>query len=201
MINKKIAATVIALSMSMAMFTACSSDNGSQTSDVVVLSSKSTDAASETSADASADSSADSSSDAKVNEGFVFEYNNIQICVNNNMKDIYDALGKEDKYQESASCAALGMAKTYVYGNGAFQIQTTPDNDRDVITSIVLINDTVQTAEGIRIGSSKDDVIKAYGESEEGTDTTLVYSKAGAKLVIVLTNDQVSQIVYNASVV
>jgi hypothetical protein len=62
---------------------------------------------------------------------------------------------------------------------------------------IVLTDDSVSTPEGISIGSSRDEVIAAYGESfTENASGTLTYTDGTTKLMIGIKDGAVSAIHY-----
>lgn len=131
-------------------------------------------------------------------EGYEFEFKGQKIRVNTDMNSVLPNLGTDYAYFEAASCAGIGMSKTYTFGNGSVIISTNPNGAVDVIASIALTDDTIQTPEGIYIGSSKDDVIKAYGNATEETESTLTYQKNDTMIVFVLSdNGTVNNIIYN----
>ena len=130
-------------------------------------------------------------------EGFVFNYRGAEVRVNTDMNKILSTLGDDYSYFEAASCAGLGMSKSYTYGGGSVVISTNPNGDLDVISTIALYDDTVQTAEGVYIGCTKDQVTAAYGESADATDTTSTYELNDTMLVIVTDGTTVTSIVYN----
>lgn len=127
--------------------------------------------------------------------GYTFESNGVKIAMNEKATPILDKLGKANKTFESKSCAFDGLDKEYTY-NG-FVLKTYPDKDVDYIASITLFDDTVETTEGISIGDSKENVIKAYGECKE-SDTVCEYKKGDMKLLFIITDDVVSSIQYVA---
>ena len=134
-------------------------------------------------------------------EGYVFKYRGADIRVNTDMNDILSTLGDDYAYFEAASCAGLGMSKTYTYGSGSVVISTNPNGAVDVISSVALYDDTVQTPEGIYIGCTKDQVVAAYGQASEETDTTLTYELNDTVLVFVFDgNGKASNIIYNGIV-
>ena len=90
------------------------------------------------------------------------------------------------------------MSKTYTYKGGSFSISTNPSGNSDIISSIMLNDDTVSTAEGICIGSTSDEVVAAYGESANATETTMTYDKGSSSIVFVLQDGKVNNIIYNA---
>lgn len=139
-------------------------------------------------------SSNNNSSD--VYEGYVFKLKDTEIELNAKMADLTGKLGKEDAYFESNSCAFQGLDKVYTYGSVV--ISTYPLENVDYVYTIELKDDTVETPEGIYIGSSKADVEKAYGTPSSTTDTAYIYTKGESQLNIMFEEDAVSNIVYMA---
>src|SRR5574344_807174 len=193
---KKIAALALAASMLMAM-AACTSEAQPVSSDVKVIATEAQNGSQncETGAAPTVDENAAS-------ENYVFTYQGVNVIVSTSMNDIIDSLNAvagEPKYFEAASCADDGMSKTYTYNGGSFTVSTNPNGPVDVIANITLYDDTVSTAEGICIGSTKDEVSAAYGEATTSTDTTYTYEKGTSTLVFVFDADsKVSTIIYNA---
>jgi len=134
-------------------------------------------------------------------EGYVFTYKGTEVRVNTDMNKILSSLGDDYSYFEAASCAGLGMSKTFTYGGGSVVISTNPNGAVDVISSIALYDDTVQTPEGIYIGCSKDQVKAAYSNPTDETDTTLSYELNDTMLVFIFNGDgNVVNILYNGIV-
>lgn len=128
--------------------------------------------------------------------GYTFDLSGVSVAMNAEMAPIVDELGEADSYFESESCAFQGLDKVYTYGS--VQISTYPENDVDYVYSVVLKDDTVETPEGIMIGSSKDDVIAAYGDPTTETDASLSYTKGDCILAFILDGDTVTDITYTA---
>ena len=134
-------------------------------------------------------------------EGYIFNYRGTEIRVNTDMNKILSSLGDDYSYFEAASCAGLGLSKTFTYGGGSVVISTNPNGAIDVIAGIALYDDTVQTPEGIYIGCTKDQVVAAYGNAAEETDTTSTYELNDTMLVFVFNGDgKVTNILYNGIV-
>ena len=131
-------------------------------------------------------------------DGFAFKYNGTDIVPNAKMEPITTALGEPTKYFESDSCAFQGKDKVYTYGSVV--INTYPDNEVDYVYTIELKDDTVQTPEGIYIGSSVDDVKAKYGEPANDTGVALVYEKGTSTLNFGYADGVVTSIVYYAVV-
>ena len=83
------------------------------------------------------------------------------------------------------------------YNYGGFQIKTYPDNSKDFIDTVTIKNDSVSTPEGITIGSSRDEVIAAYGEDYEEKGDGLIYKNGKTTLNIVVRGGAVTSIYYD----
>ena len=68
------------------------------------------------------------------------------------------------------------------------------------MSSIVIKDDSVKTPEGVTVGSTRDEMIAAYGENYAEEAGMLVYAKDGMKLMFLLKNDMVSSIQYTSTV-
>ena len=117
---------------------------------------------------------------------YVFLAGDVKVAVNDNMAGVLEALGEPQSYFEAESCAS------------GFSITTRQEGEEDFVNSILLTDDSVTTPEGIYLGSSGSDVIAAYGESQDGFETLLIYTKNGATLNFVLSEDKVVSIEYLA---
>ena len=96
---------------------------------------------------------------------------------------------------ESPSCAFDGMDIAYSYPG--FELYAFRDNGKDVITQVVLRDDTVETPEGIYIGSKKADVDKAYSSYGSANGNHYTLKKGNCTLLIILNEDVVSSIQYS----
>lgn len=129
-----------------------------------------------------------------VEEKYSFIYNNVQITPGNDIAPILNSLGESTKYYEAASCAFNGLDKMYTYGS--LQVNTYPDGGCDRVLSIVLLDDSIMTPEGITIGTEKDKVIAVYGTDFEVGETALIYKKGGTELRFILRDGYVTSIQY-----
>lgn len=137
-------------------------------------------------------------SEKAAGKGYVFQYNGVTVSVDADMAPVLEALGEPSKYFESASCAFEGLDKFYTYSS--FEIETYPQGEKDYVSTIVLKDDAVSTAENIYIGSSLTDVTNAYGTDYTEQGSMLVYYKDGMKLCIFVENDAVTSIQYFSTV-
>ena len=193
--TSKILAAALAASMMLALG-ACSSEVAPVSSDVNVISTEAQGANPQQGAgvEVTVDPNA-------ADTNFAFSYEGVDVIVGTDMNSLVDSLAAvagEPQYFEAASCAGDGMSKTYTYKGGSFSISTNPSGNSDIISSIMLNDDTVSTKEGICIGSTADEVTAAYGESSNATETTMTYEKGSSSIVFVLQDGKVNNIIYNA---
>lgn len=131
-------------------------------------------------------------------KGYVFETDGQKIAVDMDMSAVEKQLGEPVKYFEEPSCAAEGIAKIYTYAG--FEIDTYPDQGKDLIQSIFLMDDTVATAEGVDLSMTKDDVIAIYGNGYTEEGNCITYEKDGMKLSFFWSEEGLDQISYNSSI-
>lgn len=131
-------------------------------------------------------------------DAFVFNYNGIEIAMNANAADILAQLGEPRSYTEEASCAFVGLDKTYFYGS--FYLQTYPVGEEDFVYCVWLVDDSVTTKEGIYIGAAQEEVENAYGAAGYNGSNAYIIVAGDSKLTVILDNDVVSSIQYDAVV-
>ena len=105
------------------------------------------------------------------------------------MRDFVSALGEPDGYSAAKSCVEAGEDKIYVYGGITIYTYVTDGADR---ITLIEITGSESLPSGIHIGSTKADVIAAYGSdyTEEGTE--LLYETDGKTLGLQMKGDTVS---------
>lgn len=129
-------------------------------------------------------------------KGYVFVAGGVTVEVDADMAPILQSLGEPASYFEAASCAFEGLDKIYTYSG--FEIDTYPAQDRDLVSAVILKDDSVTTAEGICIGDSMEKLIEAYGEAAQ-ENGMLVYTKDGMKLCFILQDDSIISIEYRST--
>ena len=87
--------------------------------------------------------------------------------------EILTALGEDFTYYEAISCVYDGMDKTYDYGD--VTVYTYPDGDTDQLMELYCTGGEV-SAQGITVGSAKDDVVKTFGTGYTEEGSVLSYS-------------------------
>lgn len=129
-------------------------------------------------------------------EKYVFKSGSVEIVPGEDSSAVISALGEANSYdEEDIGCGNNEMAKVYNYVG--FQIKTYPDSSKDFIDTVTIKNDSVSTPEGITIGSSRDDVIAAYGEDYEEKGDGLIYKNGKTTLNIVVRDGAVTSIYYD----
>ncbi len=188
---KKLICIVLSLCLVLAL-TACGGDDASDNKD---------NANAQANPNASVQDSQDNPAegqDAPAEPGFAFIYNGTEIIMNAPAADTLEVLGEPKSYTEEASCAFEGLDKTYYFGS--FYLQTYPMGDVDYIYCVWLVDDSVNTAEGIYIGAPESQVEAAYGaDAYNGTNAYSV-TKGDSKLTVIIDAGVVSSIQYDAIV-
>ena len=129
---------------------------------------------------------------------YVFQSDGTDVIVGAKAQDILDSLGEPLSYYEAESCAFGDLDKVWTY-NG-FVIYTYQTDDVDYIYDIVLNSDAVSTPEGISIGDNADKVKDTYGDPDEEDSSQLVYRDGDMKLIFLTTNDAVTSIDYQSTI-
>lgn len=127
-------------------------------------------------------------------ENFTFTYSGVEITLHGDAAPVLAALGEPKSYTEEASCAFEGLDKTYYYG--PFYLTTYPMEDKDRVYTLWFADDTVSTAEGIRIGSTQAQVEQAYGQEALNDAGNCVRIQGRSRLVILLTDGIVTSVRY-----
>lgn len=145
-----------------------------------------------------ADDSQAAANGAKV-DGYVYDANGVVMTMDDEADAIVTALGEPISYFESASCAFEGLDKTYTYDG--FTLNTYPDESgKDLVSSVVLNDDTVETKEGAKLGMEASEIESIYGTEYEDLNGSFVYYKGGMRLTFVIIDGRVTSIQYSTTV-
>ena len=126
-------------------------------------------------------------------QDYYFQKGDVKITMYVPSAPIVEALGQYRSSYEAPSCAFDGMDVIYSYPG--FDLMTYVKNGEGIISGVVLRDDTVETIEGISIGSDKAAVEKAYGKFDDGANSLKII-KGSCELLIILTDGAVSSIQY-----
>ncbi|MBR1798015.1 MAG: hypothetical protein IJ757_08425 [Clostridiales bacterium] len=191
--NKKLMSIVLAACVAVSI-AACSGEE-EDTSPVVLSGGQAAEA---TVAEGDADAAPSDAENAAFSDGYVFTYNGTVITMNAPADDIIAALGDGYSYFEAPSCAYEGMDKVYTYNS--IVVRSYTRDGVDYIAAVELKDDTVATAEGIRIGSTEEDVLAAYGEDGEEGTSGIEYTKGDSFISLIFESGRVVAITYTAIV-
>lgn len=127
---------------------------------------------------------------------YSFKSGEVGFSVHHDADAVIGKLGDPIDLVETPSCGG-GAEPDREYTYAGFKFNTVNENGVNKIVKIVLTDDSVSTPEGISIGSSRDEVIAAYGESfTENASGTLTYTDGTTKLMIGIKDGAVSAIHY-----
>lgn len=132
--------------------------------------------------------------EAETKTAYAFTYKETVINLNQEAAPVIKALGGNPKCFEQQSCAYQGMDRIYTYEG--FELGTYPVNGKDCISSVYFLDNTVATQEGIKIGSSYEDMVKAYGKDYKEQNGVYRYRLGNSELSIYTTNGTVDAVEY-----
>ncbi len=112
--------------------------------------------------------------------GYIFIYNGSEIAVGMLMSDIKAMIGDENAVMEAQSCAFDGLSRQYTYGSVEFV--TYEDGDKEICCAIYLNDDMVNTAEGLRLNMTKQEMEDIYGTQYKEDGGIFTYEKGGMEL-------------------
>ncbi len=128
-------------------------------------------------------------------KAYSFVHNNVKITPNALVNPLITALGSDYQYQESPSCAFIGLDKIYRYKG--FDIYTYPDDKGvDHVLQIILTDDSVSTPEGLMIGHPAEKVAQLCGADYEKSGDNFAYTLGKTSLKIITKDGRVSSIQY-----
>ena len=140
----------------------------------------------------------DTSDDVVAVEGYSYVYNSVNIPMSVDAAPVIEALGEPVDQFEAASCAFQGLDKIFYY-NG-FELGTYPAGDKDMVSYVNFLDDSITTEKGIYIGSTAAEVIAAYGDEYTENSGSYVYHMGETKLTFIMEEDTVTSITYAAVV-
>lgn len=198
--NKKLISALMAAAM-LTGLTACGGDSQQQTQTTAAPSTTTAAAAATTAAGSS--EAQTTAAAAPVSGGVKYTYTSgsTEIAINAEADAIKAALGEPQKTFEAPSCAFDGTSYTYTYAG--FQVETYPDptDKKNKVYAVTLTDNTVQTAEGCKVGDTAEDVKKVCGEPTSEAMGYVEYKGDGVALQFFLDDngEKVTSVVYTYS--
>ena len=107
---------------------------------------------------------------------YYITYKGTRIELGKKADSVLSALGEPKSEKELPDCGDFGKQTKYEYDN--FMIYTLTNDNGETIDQIEFLNDMAETEKGICIGDASDDVISAYGNATQKSNTSIIYTKA-----------------------
>jgi len=123
-----------------------------------------------------------------------FSHGGITVEPGDDMKSVLQGLGDPISTYESPSCIFDGNDLVYTYDG--FEVNAAMIDGLETCVALFVTDDSIQTPEGISIGSSLADVLGAFGEPDEEETGQYTWFEDDRELVIVVIDDRVTSISY-----
>lgn len=125
-------------------------------------------------------------------------YNEIDVKLNLMFNTIYATLGEYNNKRAEESSYDGSTANIYEYDT--LEIETYIDNGIEKVYSITFTSPEQETKEGIKIGDSKEQMLKTYKEDyQEPIDNIFIYNISNTNLSFTIENDIIVGIRYYLS--
>ncbi|MHB1452341.1 MAG: hypothetical protein ACYCYM_00095 [Saccharofermentanales bacterium] len=128
--------------------------------------------------------------------GYVFVGEGVSIAMHAPAAPLLEQLGEPKEYFEAPSCAFQGIEKTYVYTS--FSLYTYELEGADYVASIVILDDSITTKEGVSMGDPLSKVTSVYGDGYVKSVGLYSYESDVMKLNFLIEDDAVISIEYVA---
>ena len=119
-------------------------------------------------------------------------------------KPLLDFLGVPDDTEEILSCYYEGYDKTFKYEK--VHVTSYPREGKDILDEALFYDATYSFKGGVRVGSTKDDVIKSYGDKFFMDGELMVYNETNNKsdiesprLSFTLKDDKVTTVYFDSN--
>ncbi|MBQ7943502.1 MAG: hypothetical protein IJ326_05500 [Lachnospiraceae bacterium] len=122
-------------------------------------------------------------------EDFVVDIKGVAVKLGDDMSTLEESLGEPDSYETAKSCMGAGEDKVYEYGG--ITVYTYPIDGVDVVSAIEFVGEETM-ASGIGVGSTRDEVVAAFGSDCEEDEYGMTYELGDKTLGIELDGDSVS---------
>jgi hypothetical protein len=127
-------------------------------------------------------------------QGFPFEAYGQVVYVCASAAPILEAFPEPQDVFESPSCAFDGVDITYFYPG--FELTTYPYNGEEHILSVMFIDDSITTPEGVYLGGTLENIERAYGGGYEQNGAQYRYTKGRGSLIFTLEDGFIIGIFY-----
>ncbi len=126
---------------------------------------------------------------------FYITYNGNKIELGADATALLGPLGTPISESEMGACGDMGTVTKYVYDT--IELFVLKNGSKATVDQITFRSDLIKTPEGITIGSSADDVIKAIGENcAKKTDSEIRYTNGKKNIKFTLRDGSVTGVDY-----
>ena len=125
---------------------------------------------------------------------FIFSYGEHIIKMDQDITDVLEMLGDPLGVFEAPSCAFDGIDRIFSFPG--IQIHTYPFEDKDLVHTISLRDDSVSTVEGIYLGTAPEKVFNIYGDIFENEFDMFTFTRGQTTLSLLIENNMVVAITY-----
>lgn len=129
--------------------------------------------------------------------GYVFEINDIKIAMHAEAEPILAKLGEPMDEFEADSCAFQGKERVYTYSG--FEVHTYEKDKKDYIASVLFIDDSISTKEGVYLYSDIEKALEIYGDDYIKEDNSYKYRSGKSEFVLLFEDDEIVSIEYVAT--
>ena len=134
-------------------------------------------------------------------EAGYFKFGNYVFAIDAEVTDaVLEQFGEQTKVPANApNCAFDGKGMLYTFSG--FEVETYAKNGKNYFYGVYLFDDSISAdRESITIGSTKDEVLAAYGQADDAKEGSLTYHRKGMDLLFFFREDRVTNIYYLFSV-
>lgn len=133
-------------------------------------------------------------SKAPSTQTFALSIDGKDIVIGQNADSFLKLAGKPIDRYTSPSCAFEGDDNVYDYGH--YQITTFVDSGVEKFTGFYLLDESISTKEGIKIGSSFEEMVDKYGSDYVENFGAYTYNRDLTDLSFVVVDDKITSIAY-----
>jgi hypothetical protein len=126
--------------------------------------------------------------------GFYFMLRGNRVYLDQDINEVLQTLGEPLNTFDRPSCAFNGMDRFFLFPG--VQIQTYPVDGGDRVHTIILLDDTLSTVNGVYLGSALADMLAAYGEEYEYAYGLYTYVLGKTSLRFLVASGMVQTIAY-----
>ena len=130
-------------------------------------------------------------------KGYQYKNNGVSVAMHDSAEKFIKKAGKPIKTKVKKSCAYEGKDRTYTYKNFILYTYSNSNNGPEFVNGVTFLNNKAKTMEGIKIGSTYKQMVKAYGKTKDNFGI-YTYEKGKSRLQIEIEDDEVKNIRYVA---